>query len=222
MAAKPRRPARAASYETGRGFAGLVFGIVGMLIALILVVGFFVAGIFQGWIPFVAFFGAILGVIALAYGSGASRGYDAAAVNRTLRYTGLGFGLLALCVSVAAFGGFYYALQTAFGRIGDFSDDAVRPPPKASALDASQTTPMPRSSGRIVEGTWRVHADIEPGTYRTRGRAGQDPCEYEIRPAEGATDGRLRMARPEGPATVVIKPRDEVFYTSGCMPWIKQ
>jgi len=70
------------------------------------------------------------------------------------------------------------------------------------------------------DGTWRVGADIKPGTYRA---AGGEGCYWaRLRNFSGENDIISNsFTGSEGQATATIKPTDKGFKTAGCGTWTK-
>jgi hypothetical protein len=77
--------------------------------------------------------------------------------------------------------------------------------------------------GSFVDGTWRVGADIQPGTYRT---AGGSACHWGRLYGLGGTPGEVIADNyytsgpwARGPQVVTIAPTDAGFASNGCGTW---
>jgi hypothetical protein len=85
--------------------------------------------------------------------------------------------------------------------------------------DASEEDAKPQGN-TFSDGTWRVGADIKPGTYRA---AGGEGCYWaRLRNFTGENDIISNsFTGSEGQATATIKPTDKGFKTAGCGTWKK-
>jgi hypothetical protein len=92
--------------------------------------------------------------------------------------------------------------------------------PAATAAPAAPTTARPRGIG---DGTWRVPAEVRPGTYRTEGAntaEGRSNCYWaRLGALSGDTDDILANGNTTGPASVTITRGDRGFASEGCQPW---
>ena len=70
----------------------------------------------------------------------------------------------------------------------------------------------------IEDGTWRVGADIEPGTYRN---SGEDGCYWErLSGFSGTSDDIIANGFPDGDAAIVtIQSTDAGFLSEDCNVW---
>lgn len=125
------------------------------------------------------------------------------------------------------------------GNIGPMGPPGPQGEPGPAFMVVSWEVPP---SGTIVNGTWRVGTEIQPGIYRTAGSiTGEDisasgydrghKCVWG-RATEGespndANPGSFIFASSRanlshGPMRVEILPTDEYFYSSDCQPWVKE
>lgn len=67
------------------------------------------------------------------------------------------------------------------------------------------------------DGTFLVGADVQPGTYRTKGGS---PCYWaRLSDVSGSFDSILANSVAQGPAIVEIKKTDKAFQSRGCAAW---
>lgn len=95
-------------------------------------------------------------------------------------------------------------------------------PPAGKVVVTTSAKPAAKAAPKVLgygQGTYLVGADIQAGTYQTRG--GQF-CYWE---RQGDGDGELTSIIANdvspGPAVVTIGADDWAFKTSGCAPWTR-
>lgn len=94
-------------------------------------------------------------------------------------------------------------------------------PAGGSGSTSPTPTPKPRPSETVAtsfgDGTYRVGAEIKPGTYKA---AGGDGCYWQrMRNFEGGLGSIIANDAPSGSTTVTIKSGDKGFKTDGCGRW---
>jgi hypothetical protein len=93
------------------------------------------------------------------------------------------------------------------------------PRPPASATPAPTPKPAPTPATSFGDGTWRVGADIQPGTYRS---TGTQVCYWErVRDFNGALGSIVANDNVSGPAVVTIAPSDAGFSSKRCGTWTR-
>lgn len=100
---------------------------------------------------------------------------------------------------------------------------SVTQPKTAPAPAVSTERPATRiSAGTFSDGTWRVPAEVQAGTYRVNAKAG---CYWErLRGFSGDTLKDVisnGIIPTEGPVTVTIKKTDRGFKSQLCGTWKK-
>jgi hypothetical protein len=92
----------------------------------------------------------------------------------------------------------------------------------APAPAVSTEKPAKKAGNTFSDGTWRVGADIKPGTYRANAKMG---CYWErLRGFSGDTLTDVisnNVSGSDGPVTVTIKPTDKGFKSQLCGTWTK-
>jgi hypothetical protein len=87
----------------------------------------------------------------------------------------------------------------------------------ALVVTGALMAPAALARSSFGDGTYRVPADIKPGTYRTRGG---DGCYWErLKSFSGSLSSILANENADGPAVVTILPTDKGFKTEGCGTW---
>lgn len=92
-------------------------------------------------------------------------------------------------------------------------------PTGPNPVAAAPTTTAPNTIG---QGTYRVPADIKPGTYRTDGPTPSTlpNCYWSrLRDTSGQFSAIIANGNTPGPVTITIAPDDVAFETRGCKPW---
>lgn len=101
-------------------------------------------------------------------------------------------------------------------------------PPPLPRLTAPAAPPAPVASPATEpaaadgstfpgDGTFLVGADVQPGTYRTKGGS---PCYWaRLSDVSGSFDSILANSVAQGPAIVEIKKTDKAFQSRGCAAW---
>lgn len=196
--------------RNGFGTAALVLGIVGVVFAVIPIVGVI------AW-PLVIL-GLIFGVL------GILRAGKGEATNKGMAITGTalsGVGLLVCLCWTIAFGMLASEADTAqpFDAPAQQRDSAGQPPPQADVPDESFEEP---AEGTIPgDGTFVVGNEVQPGTYKTEGEDGF-ACYYaRLADTSGELESIIANNSPQGPSTVTIDDTDGAFETRGCQPWTK-
>jgi hypothetical protein len=94
------------------------------------------------------------------------------------------------------------------------------PPLPSSSVASSASSAVPSTpSGRALpgDGTFRMGADLRPGTYRSQGG---ESCYWErLRGLGGQTADIIANGAGILPQTVTIAPTDLAFRSQGCAPW---
>ncbi|NLE43446.1 MAG: hypothetical protein GX620_01890, partial [Chloroflexi bacterium] len=115
------------------------------------------------------------------------------------------------------------ARQDLVQELRDTISGVVTPEPsdQATATDESAPSPSAGADGAVAafgDGTWRVGADIEPGTYRADSASG---CYWErISDFGGGIDSIIANGNPRGPAVITIAPTDAGFVSQRCGSWV--
>lgn len=73
------------------------------------------------------------------------------------------------------------------------------------------------------DGTYRVGVDVQPGTYKTDGPAGDfGICTWwRLNSLSGSNDAITNIGNEMGSAFITIDPGDVAFKTQACLPWRK-
>lgn len=95
-------------------------------------------------------------------------------------------------------------------------------PKSAPAPAVSTEKPAKKAGNTFSDGTWRVGADIKPGTYRVNAKTG---CYWERQRGFGGDPLKdvisNGISASDGPITVTIKPTDKGFKSQLCGTWTK-
>jgi hypothetical protein len=90
--------------------------------------------------------------------------------------------------------------------------------PPVTATVTVTTVPTPKVA--FPDGTYRVGADVQPGTYQ--GVAASNSCYWErLKGFGGTLDEIIANYFGTGPTIVTISPSDVGFRSSGCGGWTK-
>ena len=99
-------------------------------------------------------------------------------------------------------------------------------PTITSTETVTYTPPPPPGPSTMIasDGTFRVGADIQPGTYATKGpNSGQTFGDWSrLRDLNrNGISSTLAAGNEPGPAYVTIEPTDVAFKTEFCQPWTR-
>lgn len=197
--------------RNGFGTTALVLGIIGVVFAVVPVVGVI------AW-PLVIL-GLIFGVL------GILRASKGEANNKSMAITGTalsGVGLLLCLLWTVVFGAVVSEFDTPAYQLDGPAQQhygAGQLPPQA---DVPHEPVEQVPDGTIPgDGTFVVGSEVQPGTYKTEGT--QDFACYYARLADTSGEPQSIIANkaPQGPSTVTIEDTDGAFETSGCLPWTK-
>jgi hypothetical protein len=88
---------------------------------------------------------------------------------------------------------------------------------------AAPTSPASTAYTTIPgEGTFRVGADVQPGTYLSSAAEADRHCYwYRLRDLSGTPSGQIASGYTLGPVYVTISSTDAAFKTEGCQTWQK-
>jgi hypothetical protein len=95
----------------------------------------------------------------------------------------------------------------------------VSPLPSSSVASSASSAVPSTPAGRALpgDGTFRMGADLQPGTYRSQGG---ESCYWErLRGLGGQTADIIANGAGILPQTVTIAPTDLAFRSQGCAPW---
>jgi hypothetical protein len=107
------------------------------------------------------------------------------------------------------------------GEVGAPSAAATETVTAKSRAARKSASPAPKPRKTVAtsfdDGTYRVGAEIKPGTYKAPGGGG---CYWErMRDFEGGLNSIIANESPAGSTTVTIKSGDKGFKTHGCGTW---
>ncbi|MFH9955918.1 hypothetical protein ACH4OX_17125 [Streptomyces roseolus] len=138
--------------------------------------------------------------------------------------------------SLAVLGGLLVGVL--IGVVGAGGKSAPDPPVSPSATSQTTSTPtgeapattrMPpeRTSapagnaqeGIPGEGTFLVGEEVEPGTYRSTGPAGEVCYWARLKGTTGEADEIIANSTSKGQSTVTVLASDKAFETNGCKAW---
>lgn len=196
-------PPQYAAPKNGLGTTALVLGIVGVLFAMIPIVGVI------AW-PMVIL-GLIFGLI------GIQRVRSGSANNKGVTIAGTvlsGVGLALCIVWAAAFGA--TVANTPAPQVGSF-------PAMPEVANVAPAVPAPAPAPGTIpgSGTFMVGSDIEPGTYKTGGPESFGCYYARLKDTTGDFGSIINNNVSQGPASVTISASDGAFETSGCQTWSK-
>jgi len=94
-----------------------------------------------------------------------------------------------------------------------------------TSTNAPAAPTSPASSGYTTipgEGTFRVGADFQPGTYTSSPAEAAHHCYwYRLGDLSGTSSGQIASGYTLGPVYVTISSTDAAFKTEGCQTWQK-
>ncbi|MCP9976582.1 excalibur calcium-binding domain-containing protein [Actinomadura madurae] len=89
-------------------------------------------------------------------------------------------------------------------------------PKKTRRASSSPTPARTPKAPTITDGTWRVPAEVKPGTWRTKGG---DGCYWARLSGFSGMDDIIANELADGAAVVTIKASDKGFQSKGCGTW---
>jgi hypothetical protein len=97
------------------------------------------------------------------------------------------------------------------------------PPGITAPTTSAGNSPTPNAGTIPGNGTFRVGADVQPGTYSTAGPANGSPfCSWwRLSDLSGTDSTPIAMNNEPGQAFVTIQPTDVAFKSQFCQPWKK-